>query len=126
MKKITFKELFDMHHMVLPLSQQVFTRIQNLNPQESIDFILDNDSEELLKNSFNQLLPAEEKTNISQATLKKVAENILILNQWYHSGSHELWIDMINKPIYRCHPSSFIAIPTNSPLKGGATSEFNL
>ncbi|HFR3436972.1 TPA: hypothetical protein ACHU8G_002100, partial [Streptococcus suis] len=70
-------------------------RVQGFNSDNSVPFILDNDSREFLKKN----LPIEGV--IYEPTMKKLAENIIILNRQKHRISDESRISLMNKEIYQ-------------------------
>ncbi|WP_449448952.1 hypothetical protein [Streptococcus suis] len=89
----TFKEIFLNEGMEMPNINGI-KRVQGFNSDNSVPFILDNDSREFLKKN----LPL---TGIYEPTLKKLAENIIILNRQKHRISDEFRIGLMNKEIYQ-------------------------
>ena len=69
--------------------------VEGLNSDVSVDFLLDDESRDFLK----EKLPIEGV--IYEPTLKKLAENIIILNRQKHRMSDESRISLMNKEIYQ-------------------------
>ncbi len=90
----TFKEIFLNEGMEMPNINGI-KRVQGFNSDNSVPFILDNDSREFLKKK----LPLTGV--IYEPTLKKLAENIIILNRQKHRISDEFRISLMNKEIYQ-------------------------
>ena len=90
----TFKDIFLSEGMEMPNINGI-KRVQGFNSDNSVSFILDNDSREFLKKN----LPIEGV--IYEPTLKKLAENIIILNRQKHRMSDESRISLMNKEIYQ-------------------------
>lgn len=65
------------------------------NSDKSVNFTLDDESRDFLKEN----LPIEGV--IYEPTLKKLAENIIILNRQKHRISDEFRISLMNKEIYQ-------------------------
>ncbi|MDS4841456.1 hypothetical protein RQ087_10925 [Streptococcus pneumoniae] len=95
----TFKELVDIEGMVFPNSYGV-KRVQRFNPEESVNFLLDKASRELLKRK----LPFDK---INEPTLKKFAENIIILNRQKHRVSDRTRMVLMNEVNYSYSGESF-------------------
>ncbi|HEM3216195.1 TPA: hypothetical protein U2C34_002114 [Streptococcus suis] len=90
----TFKDIFLSEGMEMPNINGI-KRVQGFNSDNSVSFILDNDSREFLKKN----LPIEGV--IYEPTMKKLAENIIILNRQKHRISDESRISLMNKEIYQ-------------------------
>ncbi|HEL0067234.1 TPA: hypothetical protein ACGOZ2_001674 [Streptococcus suis] len=90
----TFKDIFLSEGMEMPNINGI-KRVQGFNSDNSVPFILDNDSREFLKKN----LPIEGV--IYEPTMKKLAENIIILNRQKHRISDESRISLMNKEIYQ-------------------------
>ncbi|HEL1740907.1 TPA: hypothetical protein ACGPAW_001871 [Streptococcus suis] len=90
----TFKDIFLSEGMEMPNINGI-KRVQGFNSDDSVPFILDNDSREFLKKN----LPLAGV--IYEPTLKKLAENIIILNRQKHRVSDESRISLMNKEIYQ-------------------------
>ena len=91
----TFKDIFLSEGMEMPNINGI-KRVQGFNSDNSVPFILDNDSREFLKKN----LPIIEGV-IYEPTMKKLAENIIILNRQKHRISDESRISLMNKEIYQ-------------------------
>lgn len=89
----TFKEIFDKENMEMP-NENGIKRVQSFNSNVSVDFILDDESREFLKRN----LPF---AKINEPTLKKIAENILILNWQKHCISDKTRLSLMNEPVYQ-------------------------
>ncbi|HEM5118597.1 TPA: hypothetical protein U1256_000551 [Streptococcus suis] len=90
----TFKDIFLSEGMEMPNINGI-KRVQGFNSDNSVPFILDNDSREFLKKN----LPIEGV--IYEPTMKKLAENIIILNRQKHRISDESRVSLMNKEIYQ-------------------------
>ncbi|HEL1840283.1 TPA: hypothetical protein U1096_001261 [Streptococcus suis] len=90
----TFKDIFLSEGMEMPNINGI-KRVQGFNSDNSVPFILDNDSREFLKKNS----PIEGV--IYEPTMKKLAENIIILNRQKHRISDESRISLMNKEIYQ-------------------------
>ncbi|MFS9281601.1 hypothetical protein [Streptococcus oralis] len=90
----TFKDIFISEKMEMPNINGV-KRVQSCNFDSSVQFILDAESREFLKKH----LPIVGV--IYEPTLKKFAENIIILNRQKHRISDASRISLMNKPIYQ-------------------------
>ena len=90
----TFKDIFISEKMEMPDINGV-KRVQNFNSNFSVEFILDDESRDFLKKH----LPIVGV--IYEPTLKKFAENIIILNRQKHRVSDVPRISLMNKPIYQ-------------------------
>lgn len=71
-------------------------RVQSFNSDVSVNFLLDDESRDFLKEN----LPLTGVV-IYEPTLKKLAENIIILNRQKHRMSDESRISLMNKEIYQ-------------------------
>ncbi|HFR3255582.1 TPA: hypothetical protein ACHU6D_001749 [Streptococcus suis] len=92
MKK--FKNIFLNEGMKMPNNNGI-KRVQSFNSDVSVNFLLDDESRDFLK----EKLPIEGV--IYEPTLKKLAENILILNRQKHRISDKSRISLMNKEIYQ-------------------------
>lgn len=90
----TFKKICIDENLEMPNINGI-KRVQGFNSDNSVPFILDNDSREFLKKN----LPLTGV--IYEPTLKKLAENIIILNRQKHRISDESRISLMNKEIYQ-------------------------
>ena len=90
----TFKEIFDKENMEMPTSNGI-KRVQSFNSDESVSFILDDESREFLKEELSHI------DVIYEPTLKKFAENILILNRQKHRVSDRTRLSLMNEPVYQ-------------------------
>lgn len=90
----TFKDIFISEKMEMPNINGV-KRVQNFNSNISVDFLFEDESRDFLKNH----LPVVGV--IYEPTLKKFAENIIILNRQKHRISDASRISLMNKPIYQ-------------------------
>ncbi|HEK9074916.1 hypothetical protein [Streptococcus equi] len=90
----TFKDIFLSEGMEMPNINGI-KRVQSFNSDESVNFILDDESRDFLKKN----LPIA--SVIYEPTLKKLAENIIILNRQKHRMSDESRISLMNKEIYQ-------------------------
>ena len=90
----TFKDIFISEKMEMPNINGV-KRVQNFNSNISVDFLFEDESRDFLKNH----LPVVGV--IYEPTLKKFAENIIILNRQKHRVSDAPRISLMNKPIYQ-------------------------
>jgi len=95
----TFKELVDIEGMVFPNSHGV-KRVQRFSPDESPCFLLDDESRELLMRK----LPFDK---INEPTLKKFAENIIVLNRQKHRVSDKSRMVLMNEANYSYSGESF-------------------
>lgn len=91
----TFKDIFLSEGMEMPNINGI-KRVQSFNSDVSVNFLLDDESRDFLKKN----LPIA--SVIYEPTLKKLAENIIILNrQKHHRMSDESRICLMNKEIYQ-------------------------
>ncbi|CYU15056.1 TPA: hypothetical protein U0563_000889 [Streptococcus suis] len=90
----TFKDIFLSEGMEMPNINGI-KRVQSFNSDESVNFTLDDESRDFLKKN----LPIA--SVIYEPTLKKLAENIIILNRQKHRMSDESRISLMNKEIYQ-------------------------
>lgn len=107
----TFLNIFTLERMVMPNTYGI-VRVQRCNHELSVDFILDQDSIDFLK---KQLPPIEGK--IYMPTLKKIAENIILLNREVHYKSGKSRIVLMNFPNYRYLPTSFLQFQESGELE---------
>ncbi|CRH92812.1 Uncharacterised protein [Chlamydia trachomatis] len=96
----TFKEIFLNEGMEMSNINGI-KRVQSFNSDVSVNFLLDDESRDFLKEN----LPIEGV--IYEPTLKKLAENIIILNRQKHRISDESRISLMNKEIYQSRETSF-------------------
>lgn len=92
MKK-TFAEISKEENIIIPRTSLYAGRVQRYNSSLSVDFDLDEDSITLLESE----LPF---SRIYETTLKKIAENLIILNRQYHRKTDEKRLDLMSQPIY--------------------------
>ncbi|HEL2473633.1 TPA: hypothetical protein TZY74_002154 [Streptococcus suis] len=90
----TFKDIFLSEGMEMPNINGI-KRVQSFNSDESVNFTLDDKSRDFLKKN----LPIA--SVIYEPTLKKLAENIILLNRQKHRISDESRISLMNKEIYQ-------------------------
>ena len=90
----TLTDIFISEKMEMPNIHGV-KRVQRFNFDFSVNFIFDDESRDFLKKN----LPIEGV--IYEPTLKKFAENIIILNRQKHRISGASRISLMNKPIYQ-------------------------
>ena len=95
----TFKEIFDNEEMSMP-NDYGKKRVQRFNPEESVSFVLDAESREFLKRELQFDV-------IYEPTLKKIAENIIILNRQKHRRSDKTRMELMNEPKYSYNSESF-------------------
>lgn len=96
----TFKEIFIQEAMIMPNSFGI-SRVQRSNLDESVSFVLDKDSRVFLRNN----LPLTGK--VYEPTLKKIAENVIILNRQKHRSKTDLSrLTLMNKQHYRGYRDS--------------------
>lgn len=91
MKK--FKEIYIKELMEMPNISGI-SRVQRFNSDESVEFELDDESRVFLKSN----LPLTSK--IYEPTLKKLAENIIILNRQKHHKTDVSRIHLMNEHQY--------------------------
>lgn len=91
MKK--FKEIYLKEVMEMPNISGI-SRVQRFNSDESVEFELDDESRIFLKSN----LPLTSK--IYEPTLKKLAENIIILNRQKHRKTDVSRIHLMNEHQY--------------------------
>lgn len=91
MKK--FKEIYIKELMEMPNISGI-SRVQRFNSDESVEFELDDESRVFLKSN----LPLTSK--IYEPTLKKLAENIIILNRQKHRKTAVSRIHLMNEHQY--------------------------
>ncbi|MCL6222076.1 hypothetical protein ML603_09625 [Streptococcus dysgalactiae subsp. equisimilis] len=96
----TFKEIFLNEGMEMSNINGI-KRVQSFNSDVSVNFLLDDESRDFLKEN----LPIEGV--IYEPTLKKLAENIIILNRQKHRISDKSRISLMNKEIYQSRETSF-------------------
>lgn len=106
MKTLTFKEIFIKEDMTMPNAFGI-ARVQRANLNESVSFDLDEESRIFLKNN----LPLTGK--IYEPTMKKLAENILILNRQRHNKTGLSRLTLMNNQHYNYRNSSFYTSTLN-------------
>lgn len=95
----TFKQIFLNEGMQMPNINGI-KRVQSFNSDESVKFTLDDESRDFLKKN----LPIAGV--IYEPTLKKLAENIILLNRQKHRVSDKSRLSLMNKPIYQGYKES--------------------
>lgn len=95
----SFKEIFVDEAMIMPNAFGI-SRVQRSNLDESVSFVLDEDSRVFLRNK----LPLAGK--VYEPTLKKIAENVIILNRKKHRKTDVSKLTLMNKQHYRGYPDS--------------------
>ena len=95
MKK--FKEIFTDENMEMPNKYGII-RVQRINLDSSVEFEFDDESKEFLRNELAKL-PHKAET-IYEPTLKKFAENIILLNRQKHRKDDRSRISLMNDEIY--------------------------
>lgn len=95
----SFKEIFVDEAMTMPSAFGI-ARVQRSNLDESVSFVLDEASRAYLKAN----LPLTGK--VYEPTLKKIAENIIILNRKKHRKTDVSKLTLMNKQHYRGYPDS--------------------
>ena len=95
----TFKEIFIQEAMTMPNAFGI-ARVQRSNLNESVSFTLDEESRVFLKAN----LPLTGK--VYEPTLKKIAENILILNREKHRKTDISRLTLMNNQHYRSYRDS--------------------
>lgn len=101
----SFKNIFTDEDMIMP-NDFGLNRVQNFNPDRSVSFNLDNASRTFLKTNLPFI-------RIYEPTLKKFAENIIILNRQKHRISNESRMLLMNKETYRDNQDSFFYESSN-------------
>ncbi|ATF26258.1 hypothetical protein [Brochothrix thermosphacta] len=96
----TFLNIYTAESMILP-NNYGLARVQRCNHPLSVSFELDEDSIEFLKNNLKI------DGSIYMPTLKKIAENIIILNREIHFSNGEARISLMNLANYNYLPTSF-------------------
>jgi hypothetical protein len=91
MKK-TFKEIVKEEKIVIPTSLEVAKRLQRFSPSRSVDFDLDKESLDLLKDIF--------PLRCTFTLTKKVAENILIASREKHRKTDITRLSLMQLPTY--------------------------
>ncbi|MEB7952251.1 hypothetical protein IGK25_002477 [Enterococcus sp. DIV1614a] len=94
-----FKEIFINEGMEMPTAFGI-ARVQRTALNESVEFELDDESRVFLKAN----LPLTVK--IYEPTLKKIAENIIILNRQKHRKTDVPRIHLMNEPNYGSYRDS--------------------
>ena len=94
MKK--FKEIFTDENMEMPNKYGII-RVQRINLDSSVEFEFDDESKEFLRNELAKL-PHKAET-IYEPTLKKFAENIILLNRQKHRKDDRSRISLMNDEI---------------------------
>lgn len=107
----TFLNIFILERMVMPNTYGI-VRVQRYNHELSVNFILDQNSIDFLK---EQLPPIKGK--IYLPTLKKIAENIILFNREVHYKNGESRIVLMNLPNYRYLPTSFLQSQESGELE---------
>lgn len=95
----TFKEIFYIEKMSMP-NDYGKKRVQRFNPEESVNFVLDSKSRDFLKREL-------EFDEIYEPTLKKFAENIILLNRQKHRRSDKTRMELMNARNYSYKGESF-------------------
>lgn len=101
----TFKEIFNQEGMIMPNAFGI-ARVQHCNLNESVRFELDEESRVFLKTN----LPLTGK--VYEPTMKKIAENILILNRQKHRETDVSRIRLMNELNYRGYQNSSFYMST--------------
>lgn len=101
----TFKEIFITEGMIMPTAVGI-ARVQRSNLNESVAFELDDESKAFLRAS----LPLTDQ--VYEPTLKKIAENILLLNRQKHLKTDVPRIRLMNEQNYRSYRDSSFYIST--------------
>lgn len=96
----TFLNIYTSESMVLP-NNYGLARVQRCNHPLSITFELDEDSIQFLIENLKI------DGTIYMPTLKKIAENIIILNREIHFNNGYSRISLMNLPNYSYLPTSF-------------------
>lgn len=95
----TFKEIFYIEKMSMP-NDYGRKRVQRFNPDESVSFVLDDESREFLKREL-------QFDEIYEPTLKKFAKNIIILNRQKHRRLDKTRMELMNGRNYSYKGESF-------------------
>lgn len=93
----TFKEIFIDENMEMP-NKYGITRVQRINLDSSVEFEFDDESKDFLRNELATLTQKAEI--IYEPTLKKFAENIILLNRQKHRKDDKSRISLMNDEIY--------------------------
>lgn len=88
----TFEEIYKNENIKIPSTHQGAKRVQRFKTTKSIEFELDESSIALIKASY----PFE----CYFPTLKKVAENLIILNREKHRKTNISHLDLMQLPNY--------------------------
>ena len=99
MKKKTFIQLMKEEGFTIPTSLVGAKRVQRYSTCISVDFELDKSSIELLEAAF----PLKK---CRYTLLKKIAENIIILNREKYEGTNETRLNLMQLPVYRGYRDS--------------------
>lgn len=105
----TFKEIFIKEAMTMPNAFGI-ARVQRANLNESVSFYLDDESREFLRDN---LTLAGLTGKIYEPTMKKISENILILNRQRHSKTGLSRLTLMNNQHYNYRNSSFYTSTLN-------------
>ena len=103
----TFKEIFIDEAMTMPNAFGI-ARVQRSNLNESVSFDLDDESREFLRAN----LPLT-TGKIYEPTLKKIAENIIIMNRQRHYKTGLSRLTLMNNQHYNYRNSSFYTSTLN-------------
>lgn len=98
MRKTIF-EIFEDEKIVIPYTKIWAKRVQRYKSSLSIDFELDEKSTEFLQ--------AQLPFKCTSPLLKKIAENIVILNRQKHRKTDISRLELMQLPKYRFHNDSF-------------------
>jgi hypothetical protein len=96
----TFLEIYYIEKITIPHTEESNRRIQRYSPIESVEFELDEKSIKLLKDNVYF-------DNMSFTFMKKMAENIIILNRLKHRGTNVSRLELIAKSDYHYPDKSF-------------------
>lgn len=98
----TFLEICEEENIIIPTDLLTARRLQRvcLNPNFSIDFVLNLKSEKLLRES----IPLE---NMNRVFVKKMAENIIITHRLKHRRTDITKLELMSKKSYHYRNSSF-------------------
>lgn len=88
----TFEEIYQDEKIKIPFSYNGAKRVQRFKTTKSIDFELDESSIDLIKANY--------PLKCTFPTLKKVAENLIILNREKHRKTDISRLDLMQLPTY--------------------------